>query len=243
MESGYDVEPRPVGRSARRWPWAGLIVVALVLLGAVVVKPWTHVPSSGPVVAPDGPFHSPAFAIVPVERAPEATPDWPAASVPSQLADATALQAERALRSLSLRSGTWGVGNAGVGPRMLREEPWSDWVAAGPESVDGGPLHVAMWPGSNLCQGFPTIYDHPSLVAVTTPADLVPDWQLVGWWTDGQRVAPLDGSVRQISPAGNRGISYLERTDRAQWPRGRYEFHVIAGDQTVALTVCITRRG
>jgi hypothetical protein len=242
MESGYDVEPQPVGRSGRRRPWAFLIVVAVVL-GAVVVKPWMQVPSSGPAVAQDEPSRSPAFAIVPVEPGPEVTPDWPAAPVPSQLADATALQAERALRSLSLRSGTWGVGNAGVGPRMLREEPWSDWVAASPESVDGGPLHVAMWPGSGLCQGFPTIYDQPSLVAVTTPRDLVPDWDLVGWWTDGQRVAPLEGSVRQVSPAGNRGISYLERTDRAQWPPGRYEFHVIAGDRTVALTVCITRRG
>jgi hypothetical protein len=242
MESGYDVEPQPVGRSGRRRPWAFLIVVAVVL-GAVVVKPWMQVPSSGPAVAPDEPSRSPAFAIVPVEPGPEVTPDSPAAPVPSQLADATALQAERALRSLSLRSGTWGVGNAGVGPRMLREEPWSDWVAASPESVDGGPLHVAMWPGSGLCQGFPTIYDQPSLVAVTTPRDLVPDWDLVGWWTDGQRVAPLEGSVRQVSPAGNRGISYLERTDRAQWPPGRYEFHVIAGDRTVALTVCITRRG
>ena len=242
MGSGYDVEPRPIGRSARRWPWAGLVAIAVVL-AAVVAKPWTPVPSSPSIVAPEEPVRTAGFAIVPVEPVPEATPDWPAASVPSRLAHATALQAERALRALSLRSGTWGVGNAGVGPRMLREEPWSDWVAAGPESVDGGPLHVAIWPGSSLCQGFPTIYDQPSLVAVTTPADVVPDWLLVGWWTDGQRLAPLEGSVRQVSPAGNRGISYLERTDRAQWPPGRYEFHVIAGDQTVALTVCITRRG
>jgi hypothetical protein len=243
MGSGYDVKPRPLGRSARRWPWTVLILVVSFVLAVVVLKPWAQVPFSPPVVAPEAPFRSPAFAMVPVEPAPEATPDWPAASVPSRLADATALVAERALRSLSLRSGTWGVGNAGVGPRMLRDEPWSDWVAAGPESVEGGPLHVAMWPGSSLCEGFPTIYDHPSLVAVTTPADLVPDWQLVGWWTDGQRAAPLEGSVRQVSPAGNRGISYLERTDRARWPPGRYEFHVIAGDRTVALTVCITRRG
>jgi hypothetical protein len=78
---------------------------------------------------------------------------------------------------------------------------------------------------------------------VTAPADLVPDWRLVGWWTDGGKVASLDGSVRQISPAGDRGISYLERVDGAPWPPGRYEFHVIAGKRTVALTVCLTRLG
>jgi hypothetical protein len=126
---------------------------------------------------------------------------------------------------------------------MLRDEPWTDWAATAPEQVDDGPLHIAMWPGSSLCDGYPTIYDHPSLVAVTAPKDIVPDWRLVGWWTDGDSVATLHDSVRQVSPAGNRGISYLERTDRAPWPRGRYEFHVIAGQRTVALTVCITRRG
>ena len=94
-----------------------------------------------------------------------------------------------------------------------------------------------------MCGGLPTIYDNPSLVAVTAPSALVPDWRLIGWWTDGNNVATLAGSVRQVSPAGNRGISYLERTDRAAWPPGRYEFHVIAGESTVSLTVCITRRG
>ena len=70
-----------------------------------------------------------------------------------------------------------------------------------------------------------------------------PDWRLVGWWTDGGHVANLEGSIRQISPAGNRGISYLERTDQAAWPLGRYEFHVVTGSSAVELTVCITRRG
>ena len=137
--------------------------------------------------------------------------------------------------------GQWGVGAAGVGPRMLRDEPWTDWAAATPESVDGGPLHILMWPGTSLCDGYPTINDRPSLVAVTTATDLVPGWGLVGWWTDGHQVGAPRDSVRQVSPAGQSGISYLERTDRARWPSGRYEFHVIAGDQVVALTVCITR--
>ena len=120
-------------------------------------------------------------------------------------------------------------------------EPWTDWAAATPEAVDGGPLHILMWPGTSLCDGYPTINDRPSLVAVTTAADLVPGWRLVGWWTNGHKVGALKGSVRQVSPAGQSGISYLERTDRARWPSGRYEFHVIAGDRVEALTVCITR--
>ena len=170
-------------------------------------------------------------------------PVWPAQSVPSLLTDATATQAEGALGRLTIHSGQWGVGNAGVGPRMLRDEPWTDWVAAIPETVVSGPLNVMIWPGGTICGGLPAIYDNPSLVAITAPSALVPDWRLTGWWTDGNHVATLSGSVRQVSPAGNRGISYLERTDRAPWPPGRYEFHVTAGESTVALTVCITRRG
>lgn len=244
METGYDLEPRPIGRSTHRRVWFVILAVAM-FLAVVLVKPWTS-QSSSPTragIASPRPAASPAFAVVPVRPAPDLMPVWPAASVASLFADATATQAEGALGALTVRSGAWGVGNAGVGPRMLRDEPWTDWVATAPESVDYGPLHIAMWPGTSLCDGYPTIYDHPSLVAVTAPADLVPDWRLVGWWTDGNSVATLQGSVRQVSPAGNRGISYLERTDRAPWPRGRYEFHVIAGQRTVALTVCITRRG
>jgi hypothetical protein len=242
METGYDVEPRPIGRSSHRRVWF-LILTAVLSLVVVLMKPWAGQPgaSSQAGVASPPPAASPDFAVVPI--GPSGAVVWPATGGGTLLADATATQAQGALRTLTLHSGAWGVGNVGVGPRMLRDEPWSDWIAAVPESVDGGPLHIATWPGTSLCDGYPTIYDQPTLVAVTSPADLVPDWRLTGWWTDGNNVASLTGSVLQVSPAGNRGISYLERTDRAPWPAGRYEFHVIAGQRTVALTVCITRRG
>ena len=244
MDPGYDVEPRPVRRSTHRGVWLGVLIAA-ALLGVALVKPWTAqpAPAAEVVTASPVPFASSAFALIPIRPEAQLAPVWPAESVPSLLADATASQVEGALGGLALHSGQWGVGNAGVGPRMLRDEPWTDWVAAVPEIVDGGPLHVMTWPGTSMCGDLPDIYDNPSLVAVTTPSALVPDWRLTGWWTDGSRVAALSGSVRQVSPAGNRGISYLERTDRAPWPPGRYEFHVIAGERTVALTVCITRRG
>lgn len=244
METGYDLEPQPIGRQSRRRLGFGVLTVAL-FLAVVLVKPWADPPlaPTPAAIASPRPSASPGFAAVPVRPAPILAPVWPAEPVASLLADATATQAEGAISALTVRSGAWGVGDAGVGPRIVRDETWTDWVATAPESVDYGPLHIAMWPGTNLCDGYPTIYDQPSLVAVTAPADLVPDWRLVGWWTDGNSVATLEGSVRQVSPAGNRGISYLERTDRAPWPRGRYEFHVIAGQRTVALTVCIARRG
>jgi hypothetical protein len=244
MATGYDVEPRPVGRSTHRGVWLG-VAAAAAFLGVVLLKPWSAParPETEGVIASPAPATSPAFAVIPVRSGPETVPAWPAESTPTVLAAATAVQAEGAIRGLTAHSGQWGVGTAGVGPRMLRDEPWTDWVAASPESVDSGPLHVATWPGTDICDGLPAIYDDPSLVAVTAPSDLVPDWRLTGWWTNGSRVASLRGSVFQVSAAGNRGISYLERTDRAPWPPGRYEFHVSAGQSTVALTVCITRRG
>ena len=211
-----------------------IVLVAAIFLAVVLVKPWDTTPIT-PVeaaIASPMPVASPAFAVIPIQPAPSLLPSvWPAAPLASKHAKATAKEAESALGELALHSGTWGVGAAGVGPRMIRDEPWTDWAAATPESVDGGPLHVLMWPGTSLCDGYPTINDRPSLVAVTTPADLVPGWRLVGWWTDGHKVGALKGSVRQVSPVGQSGISYLERTDRAPWPSGRYEFHVIAGDR------------
>jgi hypothetical protein len=219
------------------------VLIAAVMVGVALVKPWTAQPAPAAEAVAASPVPIAAFALIPTRPEAQLAPVWPAESVPSLLADATASQVEGALGGLAAHSGQWGVGNAGVGPRMLRDEPWTDWVAAVPEIVDGGPLHVMTWPGTGMCGDLPDIYDNPSLVAVTTPSALVPDWRLTGWWTDGSKVAALSGSVRQVSPAGNRGISYLERTDRAPWPPGRYEFHVIAGERTVALTVCITRRG
>ena len=221
-----------------------MVVLAVgVFLGVVLLKPWETTPIT-PVeaaIASPKPVAPPAFAVIRIQPTPAAPPVWPAASVASKHADAIATEAEGALGELALHSGAWGVGAAGVGPRMLRDEPWADWAAATPESVDGGPLHILMWPGTSLCDGYPTINDRPSLVAVTTAADLVPGWGLAGWWTNGHQVGALKDSVRQVSPAGQSSISYLERTDRAPWPSGRYEFHVIAGDRVEALTVCITR--
>jgi hypothetical protein len=145
------------------------------------------------------------------------------------------------VRGLAPHSGTWGVGNGGNGNRLLGKGPWTQWV-----EVDPGPAWVGtsltLWPDTGLCMSTPRLVGSPSLVAITVPSALVPDWRVAGWRTDGTEVVSLDGVVRQISPPGNRGIAYLERVDRAQWPNGRYEFDVQAGDHRTSLTVCIGAR-
>src|SRR3954451_12247538 len=251
METRYEVEPERIGRSTGRRRPAVLIVVALVVAAAVLAKPWDASHTTTPV----GPTLEPVVAVAPplprvltvrptANAAPSAAiPAWPSERGPSLLAAQTAKEAEGALASLTGHAGKWGVGAAGVGPRMLRDEPWSDWTQAPAEVVDGAPVHVASWPDTDLCAGYPTIYDRPTLVAVTMPTAVAPDRVLRGWWTDGANVASLDGSVVQISPPGNRGIGYLERLDRAPWPPGRYEFHVVVASASVSMTVCLTRRG
>lgn len=246
METRYEVERVPIGRRRDRVVPAIVGAMALVL-AVVLAKPWAE-PSASPSAAP-----ALIVAATPgLPSAGDATPDrarvpgssgWPAAATPARL-DLTAVsQAETAIGLLSAHSGTWGVGNSGVGPRLLRDEPWSDWAAVTPEVTGDAPSRIGTWPGTAVCAGLATIYDRPSLVAITAPSELAPDWRLAGWWTDGTNVAPLIGSIHQVSPAGNRGISYLERTDRAPWPAGRYEFHVISGTTTLSLTICLTRSG
>jgi hypothetical protein len=142
------------------------------------------------------------------------------------------------VHELAGRSGGWGVGVGGTGPRLARDEPWTDWVTVDPGDAWHG-ASLALWPDTGLCTSAPRLLRHPSLVAVTVPAGLVPDWRVTGWWTDGRHATALDGVVRQISPPGNRGIAYLERLDRTPWPIGGYEFDILAGDNRASLTVCI----
>ena len=78
---------------------------------------------------------------------------------------------------------------------------------------------------------------------MTVPGGLAPDWGLVGWWTDGVGTTDLTATIRQISPPGNRTISYLERKDGGPWPSGRYEFHVVSAGHEISLTVCLGRNG
>jgi hypothetical protein len=116
-------------------------------------------------------------------------------------------------------------------------------VPVKPEAATEGPIYVVLWPGTGICAGVPRLLDQPLFFAVTSSLDLPVDRRLEAWWTDGGRVASLDGSVHQITPVGDRGISYLVRNDLAPWPAGRYEFHVEGGGHTYAVTICIPAEG
>jgi hypothetical protein len=49
----------------------------------------------------------------------------------------------------------------------------------------------------------------------------------------------LADATRIVVPAGDAGISYLVRRDRAPWPAGRYELQLVAGDRAMALAFCL----
>lgn len=142
------------------------------------------------------------------------------------------------VHDLAGRAGEWGVGAGGNGPRLIREEPWTDWAAVEPDPAWDG-ISLALWPDTGLCLGAPALLSHPSLVAITVPPGLVPDWTVATWWQDGTGIRSLAGLVNQVSAPGNRGIAYLERVDHGPWPAGRYEFDVQAGDDRISLTACI----
>jgi hypothetical protein len=239
MESGYQKAPEPLGRSgSRRLPL--VVGVVTLLVGVAIVKPWAGPETLRPSAEVRPSPHGSAAPVAPPDPL-AADPVWPAVSVASGPAGEAVTEAEAAVASLRVRSGTWGVGATGAGPRLVRDEPWVDWAPVAPEEVDGPPAHIAIWPGTDLCLGYPSIFDRPTVVAVTTPTRLDPARSVVGWWTDGGRVAMLTGSIREVMPNGGAGVAYLERVDRAPWPAGRYEFHLETGGRTLALTVCLAR--
>jgi len=237
----YGVVPIGLGRRPGRRPAVVLAAVA-VLLAVVVVKPWAPpdgLDRSGVAITP---FAVPSRAALtsPSSLAAAATdPPWPAiakAGAASDLAPMT-------IGSLARRWGTWGVGEGGLGARIEGDAPWADWVPVEPEAATDTPIHIAIWPGTGICAGVPRLLDQPLFFAITTTADLPVDRPLEAWWTDGGRAAALDGSVHQVTPAGEHGVSYLVRDDNAPWPAGRYEFHVTGGNRTFALTICIPATG
>ncbi|HYC07118.1 MAG TPA: hypothetical protein VEG29_04270, partial [Candidatus Binatia bacterium] len=145
------------------------------------------------------------------------------------------------VQRLSGSGGGWGVGVGGEGPRLIRDDPWTEWLAIDPVTAGALPDDLARWPGTDLCGGVPEYFTRPSIVAVTVPDGLAPDWRIDAWRNDGGTTTPLAGSVIQVSPPGNRTISYLEYPENAPWPDGRYEFHIVSGDHTLAMSICLSR--
>ena|SRR5436190_13694250 len=237
-----EFEPRSIDgpRGRRRAVIVALLV--LVALGVAVAKPWATPGTAAEAAANDAvedqssrSAATPPEALSPSVALPRVI--TAGAQGPQSLDSSPTIAA--IVHELARRSGAWGVGTGGSGPRMVRDDPWFDWVPVDPASDDetGGP-RLAVWPDSGLCSQTPSLLGGPRLVAVTAPRGLAPDWRLFGWWSDGSHITSLDGVVREVSPAGNRGISYLERLDGASWPDGRYEFNVVAGTNVTSLVVC-----
>jgi hypothetical protein len=240
METGYEIEPRPVGRAPRRAP-AVVAALVVVFLGVLIAKPWQGTPAAPPapaaIVTTVIPRATATAAPTPHPTA-IATPAWPAATG-GRMASTLPSWANAVLSPLVRHSGAWGVGDGGDGPRLTRDTPWSDWIAAKPLVTGSLAETIFTWPGTDLCVGLPALEDRPAFIAVTAPNTLAKGWTVTGWWSDGGRVASLDGSLRQLSSTGERGITFLERLDSATWPVGRYEFHVDDGTRIVALTICL----
>src|SRR6478752_4053572 len=219
MGAGYELRPVTIDRQAGQRPTGILIAVALLGL-LVLLKPWELL---GGATSANGTVSRQAPAVAVASRpAPAAV---------------TATESPSALGSLARHSGTWGVGASGIGPHN-EAEPWADWTAIAPVETSPSATMPAVGPKGS-CDHVPTLPPDPLFIAVSHEADVPIDRRVTGWWWDGGTPMPLADLIHQVTPSGDRGIAYVIRDDRAPWPAGRYEFHVIAGDQAVALTFCL----
>ena len=236
----------PVGRRRRSVSSVVVVAVVAIVLVVAVVKPWGgSQPPPDLGGSPAGPSLAPAAAV-------------PAGGIEqgiSSLGDAAAYANEAAgfqsppdpdilaliVQRLSKTDGAWGVGVGGEGPRLIRDDPWTEWMALDPVTASASPYDLARWPGTPLCAGVPEVLTRPSIVAVTVPDGLAADWRIDAWRSDGVTTTSLADSVIQVSPPGNRTISYLEYPDNIPWPDGRYEFHIVSGDHTLAMSICLSR--
>ena len=128
------------GRPGGRGVLAALALLAA--LGLAVVKPWGSAPITGPVAASPSNMVGQGAAVAAATIAPPATPAsaaWPAEAAPGPDA-ADPVTIRDAARLVALRAGAWGVGAAGSGPRLVRDEVWADWLAVTPRSVPSGPI-------------------------------------------------------------------------------------------------------
>ena len=125
-QPAYEVRPVTIPRRSSFRP-ALALGLAAILIGLVVVKPWGWIgePRSPAVaVAPTAertppPVADPTAAVTPDAPIPT-TPGWPVlAQAGDPLGDPGA-RLPLTIGSLARRSGTWGVGDAGLGPRIER---------------------------------------------------------------------------------------------------------------------------
>jgi hypothetical protein len=225
-----------------------VLAAGALFIAVVVAKPWGGPVATQPVAvattasasASAGPSTSGAAAPLPVSVLPET---WPVTAVGDASVRGVEPRDPSASGRLASHAGSWGVAALGNGPRIVRDEPWVDWAPVLPERTTQAADRISTWPGTGICTGLPVVLDLPSVVAVTTPTDVVLDRPIEGWWSDGGRIAWLDGSIRVLSGVGSVGVTYLERVDGSTWPAGRYAFDIGRGDAIVSLVICLARTG
>ena len=169
-QPAYEVRPVTIPRRSTVRPVLALGLAA-ILVGLVVVKPWGWMgePRS-PAVAIAAHRRStpaavadPTAAVTPDAPIPT-TPGWPVLAQAGDPLGDPAVRLPLTIGSLARRSGTWGVGDAGLGPRIEREEPWADWVPVKPEAATDSPIYVVLWPGTTICAGVPRLLDQSAVL-------------------------------------------------------------------------------
>lgn len=246
MNTRYELNPSPVGPSPRRRAFLLVVAVPLVLLSLVVVKPW-ETPSHGNTPAADLSTPSPpagraATRVSRPDPSQAAVASWPVVSSGARANGDEPTPAEMLAGRVAMPAG-WTVGDGGPGRRPNRDDPWVDWLPVSVIPSTDAPGTIVIWPDTGLCTGVPVLDDRPTFITVSAPADLPRGWRLNGWWSDGIRYARLDASVRLIAASAHRSLGYIERLDQTPWPAGRYEIHVVTGQQVLALTMCLRPGG
>jgi hypothetical protein len=256
------LEPQPQGAVAfevtslgrrRRRIDPGLVIVglSLILVVAAIARPWAsgQTPPAA-VTNPSPPAGQPsAAALVRSSPSPEsAAVDPNARSQPGLVP---------VIRDLAGSSGRWGVGVAGLAPvapsasspasaSTIRATGWSAWVGVRPATSSQAPVASGDLPGgtaNELCAGLPSLPTGAEVVAITAPTGPLADFHVAGWWVSDvgdnpAQLTPVAG-LRQITPSATGDITYLQLTDNAVWPDGRYEFQVGGTADATTLTVCL----
>jgi hypothetical protein len=218
------------------------VIVAIVLAAFVLVavaKPWGV--DDGVNTGVDGAATRPAAE-------PSATTEQAASAKRSATTEpspsaATLAPTDDLIRTIAAglvgESGRWGIGTGGADDGGLGT--WVAWRPATPLPEDRS-IGIRPPPSCPSSLEGPAGLRSGLVIALTVPVGLVPDWTAQAVRFDGLGRASVDGTARQISPPGNRGITYLTRSDGSAWPAGAYRFRITTSTRSRSVDACLTSR-